>query len=73
MYPMTYGRPQELVFTVREEPVYLFDAAYSGNELTDEDRIIININPSSYTIDTASYEPDDNTSLILHRFVPIKE
>lgn len=61
-----------LMFIVGTEPLYLFDAACPGKELTDDERLIVNVNPGSYAVDTASYEPDDKTALILHRFVQIK-
>lgn len=63
---------QEIVtFAIEEGPVYLFDASYDGAAIAEEvpeDCLKIDLPPGSYVIYTAHYKPNDETSLILHRF-----
>ena len=60
--------PAQLVLTVGPEPLYLFDAAYPGAEV--EEYLVVELRPGHYTLATGVYEPDDLTSVVLHRFSP---
>jgi hypothetical protein len=55
-----------ITFTVGSSSLYLFDAASPGNEL--DEHLTIALRAGAYRITTALYEPDNRTSLILHRF-----
>ncbi len=56
-------------FQVFNGKLILFAAACSGSEI--EERLEIEIAKGWYAAETLQYEPDEQTSLILHRFVAI--
>ena len=65
--PETAWRDDGLLLSVGREPLYLLDAAYAGSELDGDDHLAIHLPPGRYSIATAEYEPDSQTSLLLHR------
>ncbi len=67
--PAPGWEPEQITFVVGSAPLYLFDAACPGNEL--DDHLTIVLSAGSYVITTALYEPDDRTSLVLHRFTQL--
>jgi immunity protein 21 of polymorphic toxin system len=58
-------QPPSLTFGVSDKVLLLFDAACSGNDPGDALRI--DLLPGQYSIESTHYEPDEETSLILHR------
>lgn len=69
--PQSTWQDESLVFSVRHQPLYLLDAASPGGELQGDDHLTIHLPAGIYSIATAEYEPDDHTSLILHRLTRI--
>ena len=65
--PKTVWRDEGLVLSVGREPLYLLDAACPGSELEGDDHLKIHLTPGRYSIATAEYEPENHTSLLLHR------
>ena len=65
--PETAWRDDGLLLCVGREPLYLLDAAYAGSELEGDDHLTIHLPPGRYSIATAEYAPDSQTSLLLHR------
>lgn len=65
--PQAGWQDECLALDVGHEPLYLLDAAYDGSELEGDDHLTIHLPAGRYTIATAEYEPDDHTSLVLHR------
>ena len=47
------------------EEAIMFDSSLSGSEL--DDSIIVKLTPGEYLVETAIYEPDNETCLLLHR------
>jgi hypothetical protein len=59
-------------YTVEDSPLFLFDAALPGRELEafrDEERLTVRLTPGRYSVLTATYTPDDETELVLHRML----
>lgn len=56
-------------FTVSNGSLILFDAASSGPDI--DESLEIELPGGRYAAETLMYEPDEQTSLILHRFVPL--
>ena len=56
-------------FQVSNGKLILFDAACSGSDI--DERLVIEIPKGWYAAETLHYEPDEQTSLILHRFVAV--
>jgi len=51
-------------------PVYIFDSAWRGSDVTDGlvySHLEIDLSPGEYAVETASYLPDDDVWLNLHR------
>ncbi|MFJ4188151.1 Imm21 family immunity protein [Kitasatospora sp. NPDC089509] len=46
-------------------PVLLFDAVWSGNEITGDDHLRVALEPGCYAVRAAHVEPDPLTSLVL--------
>jgi hypothetical protein len=65
--PESVWRDDGLVLCVGHEPLYLLDTAYAGGELEGDNYLTIHLPPGRYSIATAEYEPDSQTSLLLHR------
>lgn len=57
--------PPTHTFRVSDKVLLLFDAACSGND--PGDALNIDLLPGQYSIESTHYEPDEETSLILHR------
>ena len=58
-----------IIFTATTGRVILFDSAYAGEEI--EESLPIPLAAGSYAVETAEYEPDAKTALVLHRFIPV--
>jgi hypothetical protein len=54
-----------LTFTINEQDLVLFDSALPGTDI--EEHLEIGLELGTYTIETAHFEPDQSTSLVLHR------
>jgi hypothetical protein len=50
------------------EPLVMFDAAMPGHDIVSP-HLRFEISHGQYAVQTATYEPDSSTSLLLHRFV----
>lgn len=57
----------DVEFWVSNDKLILFDAACSGNDI--DERLVIEIPEGWYAAETMHYQPNEQTSLILHRFV----
>jgi hypothetical protein len=56
-------------FHVSEKALSLFDSAASGRSLKNERSLAIELTPGTYRVETAEWEPDDHTALVIHRLV----
>jgi hypothetical protein len=56
----------EVEIKLSGDKLVLFDAACDGSQI--DDRLEIEIPKGSYTVETFHYKPNNQTSLILHRF-----
>jgi hypothetical protein len=67
--PDTVFRP-EFSFSIKESPLVLFDSAFAGRNVRKrpEEYLSIEFQPGTYEIKTAVYEPDAQTSMVVHRF-----
>jgi hypothetical protein len=54
-----------LLFTVGQSPLYLFDSAWPGREVSRH--LVIQVPQGTYSVATGIYRPDDRTELVLHR------
>lgn len=61
-----------VVLRIGREPLYLLDAAYAGSQLEGDDYMTIHLPPGNYSIATTGYEPDRQTSLLVHRLTLIR-
>lgn len=61
----------EVGFEVRTGRLLLFDSAAPGDNI--ETFILIQLPKGRYAAETMHYEPDTDTALVLHRFVPKRE
>ena len=66
--PSDYSPTKEVEFEVLDGTLILFDAACPGK--TIDNSLMIKMCQGRYLIQTVHHNPDDETSLILHRFVP---
>lgn len=57
-----------ITLTVGSEPLYLFDSAYTGSDMKKHLELVLTA--GQYSISTCEYEPDRNTSLVLHCLFP---
>lgn len=55
-----------ITLTVTNQPYYLFDSAWAGQETTE--RLEITLTEGRYEIDTGIAHPANRTELLLHRF-----
>jgi len=63
--PEESWQPTGVTVEAKSEPLVLFDSAYLGDEI--ETSLSISLPSQLYSVDTAHWQPDDETSLILHR------
>jgi Immunity protein 21 len=70
--PEDIWEPVPGAFAIGAHLLYLFDSAFSGSEVgTAACPCLITELPNGlYTVFTGVFQPDDDTSLVLHRFVP---
>jgi hypothetical protein len=61
--------PTGLDFAVTCSRHFLFDAALCGVSMRMGDFLELALHPGRYSVQTAVYEPDKRTGLIVHRFV----
>ena len=68
--PDDIWEPDSLTFAIGTEPLYLFDAACAGHDVGTDicPCLITEFASGLYAVTTGSFEPDANTSLVLHRF-----
>lgn len=57
-----------LEFNITSDKQFLFDSACSRNMLNEEEYLEINLQQGMYKVSTATYQPDDKTHLLLHKF-----
>jgi hypothetical protein len=55
-------------FFKNQKPLLLFDAAYHGSDIASS--LAIELDAGQYRIESANYQPDKETSLVLHRLLP---
>jgi hypothetical protein len=65
--PNTAWQSTDVEFQVSNDKLLLFDAACSASDV--DERLVIEIPEGWYVAETLHYQPDEQTSLILHRFV----
>ncbi len=58
-----------LQFHVRQQKLLLFDSAAPGSEVQAEETLEIDLIPGTYSIETATFKPDNSTAFILHRLL----
>ncbi len=60
------------LFEVLRPKLLMFDSAVAGRNVKKRpsEYLSIELEPRSYAIETAVYQPDARTSMIVHRFVP---
>jgi hypothetical protein len=61
----------EFKFFVEQTPLVLFDSGFAGRNIKKRmnECLLIALEPGSYEISTAIYQPDNQTSMVLHRFI----
>lgn len=65
---------EALEWMITDPRIYLFDSAYSGQDVLDgmsDDFLVFELLPGRYTVSTALYQPDNSTLFVLHRIEPI--
>lgn len=69
LIPEAIFRP-EFQFSVEGSPLVLFDSAFAGRNVKQrpEEYLSIELEPGTYEIETAVYQPDARTSMVVHRF-----
>ena len=68
MRPSVFDKPKEILTCEIIAPHHvMFDSAEPGDD-PDKKFVSISIKPGNYRILTQTYEPDAETSLVLHRF-----
>lgn len=62
----------EFRFVVERSPLILFDSAFAGRNVRKPlvEHLLIELDPGTYEIETAIYQPDAKTCLVIHRFQP---
>jgi hypothetical protein len=53
---------------VPSSPLLMFDSAVAGSDLEMTQALRIELQPGTYRVSSAEFNPDENTSLLLHRF-----
>lgn len=62
----------DLTFSVGTQPLYLFDAAYSGMDVINgEEHLTVELDKGNHSIQTAVYEPNGELYIVLHHFKAI--
>lgn len=61
----SFGRV-DFVFTMGSEGARLFDSAMPGEDIVTRS-IRVRLRPARYAVQTARFEPDEDTHLVLHR------
>jgi hypothetical protein len=61
----------EFQFFVEQTPLVLFDSGFAGRNIKKrpDEFLLIALKPGTYEISTAVYQPDNQTSMVLHRFI----
>ena len=62
---------EKMVVEVKSTPMIVFDSAYAGREVGSA-HLSFELPPSMYLVLTKPFSPDDRTSVLVHKFVPIK-
>lgn len=58
---------ETLNFQAASSKFVIFDSAYAGNDI-DNEKIFFELPPARYRVDTQKLDPDDEISLLLHKF-----
>ncbi len=60
---------REFRFSVERSPLVLFDSAFAGRNVMKQPAVYLSINldPGTYEIETAIYQPDKQTCMVIHR------
>jgi hypothetical protein len=58
---------------VPSSPLLMFDSAVAGSDLEMTQALRIELQPGTYRVSSAEFNPDENTSLLLHRFELISQ
>jgi hypothetical protein len=67
---LDFSNPAEtLDIEVRSTPMMVFDSAFPGKDVGSE-HLSIDLSPGIYSVVTKPFEPDDRTSVLVHKFVP---
>lgn len=63
---------REFQFVVDRSPLILFDSAWPGRQVKNwpGKHLSIELDPGGYVIDTAVYQPDAQTCMVVHRLEP---
>lgn len=63
---------REFRFVVERSPLVLFDSAFAGRNVSKRpaEYLSIELAPGTYEIETAVYQPDAYTCMVIHRFEP---
>lgn len=64
---------REFGFLVERSPLVLFDSAFAGRNVRKRpaEYLSIEMDPGMYEIETAVYQPDTQTCMVIHRSVPL--
>ena len=57
-------------FEVTSDKLVVFDSAFAGDEYEPQHSCRFAIRPARYLVGSSYYKPNDNTGLIIHRFLP---
>jgi hypothetical protein len=63
---------RDFPFLVERSPLVLFDSAFAGRNVRKRptEYLSIELVPGTYQIETAVYQPDAQTCIVMHRFQP---
>jgi hypothetical protein len=63
---------REFRFLVERSPLVLFDSAFAGRNVRKRpaEYLSIELDAGTYEIETAVYQPDTQTCMVIHRFEP---
>jgi hypothetical protein len=62
------GAEPVVTLRVRSSPLLMFDSAVAGSDLDVTEALLIELQPGTYRVSSAEFNPDESTSLLLHRF-----
>jgi hypothetical protein len=62
------GAEPVVTLRVRSSLLLMFDSAVAGSDLDVTEALLIELQPGTYRVSSAEFNPDERTSLLLHRF-----